>query len=219
MTPGSSWVMCPICRESSMPCVTDAEGWTLIRCTNHFCRSNRLIDAAPPVKDIDAAIEVLGGTTGLEKTSQGQKVLAQMRRIFDPMPEQPAGWDTIKTAMLSADLRQTRGSRKWCEVFASALREAEAGQGTPSAAKPAVAGPQALLEGIPVAEPKPFALVLDRFMDGDVDLAVLQADGHYLFSDGDLHTAEGDMLGMWEAEFFTQHGLEIRMRASESLKR
>ena len=58
---------------------------------------------------------------------------------------------------------------------------------------------------------EPFALVLDRFVAGTVDIGMRQADGRYEFSDGDSYVREGVNLGMFEPEFVTHAQLEARL--------
>lgn len=201
----TAWVSCPVCHEPHMRQETDAQGFGLIHCTNHFCRSNLPGDdkASSSLKEsLDAAVAHLGGVTGLEKTSKGREVLAQIKRIFDPIPRHPAEWDDVKSAMLSADLHETRGSRAWCERFASAIKASHDADRTANAA--------------PFVGDKPFALVRDRFFDGEISIAMLQIDGTYLFSDGDCHAREGNVLGMWEAEFLTHYEFEVHLMATQA---
>jgi len=36
----TTWVECPICKEPDMKCESDSEGYKLISCVNHACKSN-----------------------------------------------------------------------------------------------------------------------------------------------------------------------------------
>lgn len=56
-----------------------------------------------------------------------------------------------------------------------------------------------------------FALVLGRFLSGDVDIATRQPDGDYEFADGGLYQRNGDKLGDWDAEFLSHAQLEERL--------
>lgn len=196
----TAWVSCPVCHEPHMRKVTDVEGFSLIHCTNHLCRSNMPGDqraSASLTQTLDAAVEYLGGVADLQKTLKGREVLAQIKRIFDPAPRHPAQWDDVKSAMLAADLcGKTRGSQAWCEHFANTLKARHNAE-------------REARELFSVsARKKPFALVRNRFFNGEISIAVLQSDGAYLFSDGDCHVPEGNVLDMFETEFLTHCELE-----------
>lgn len=62
----------------------------------------------------------------------------------------------------------------------------------------------------PTIEPM-FALVLGRFLPGDVEIATRQPDGDYEFEDGSLYQRHGDKLSDWDVEFLSHAQLEERL--------